>query len=232
MGSLGQNLWVASRSTHVMSVRQPSPVWYGTSLPRTRSPTITVTDGSCLTFSMAAAAWTTHPFFIKEISGKGQGLLAARAIPRGTLIAAEEPILVLPDRMTPEELSMEVSAADPLALDVLLSLPGNNNSLHLTIASRMKHMMLISDEVDGLLGLFENICKANHSCRPNAERSWNEWLGRASAQNPPSELHSIINSLTSSIRRPRHTRARRNHHLLPGRRWFFYIRARSSPRKV
>jgi hypothetical protein len=119
--------------------------------------------------------WTLSP-----IPGKGKGLIASKDISRGTLVLSDAPLLKT-DVIT----SMETVEKDLVrALKVLpkdhqrafLSLHNNypgKNPLSNIIRSN-GYPLGPGSEVGGV---FPNLSRINHSCKPNAKHSWNPTLG-------------------------------------------------------
>ncbi|KAI0348155.1 SET domain-containing protein [Trametopsis cervina] len=115
---------------------------------------------------------------IVEIVGKGKGLVATRFLARGTLIVAEKPIIQLPrgfnENMTQNEMR---DYASNTAMEILMTFPGDSRPDQI-ITSRFKHFLPMDDNKKFVSGLFETICRANHSCIPNAFFSWNDSQGK------------------------------------------------------
>ena len=113
---------------------------------------------------------------VVDIAGKGKGLLALEAIPRGARIISEEAIVVLNVR---DMVQMDsVISLLPLATrEEFMSFPMTPNSSD-PVRSRAAHFLPLVE--DGLQtpprGLFPTICRVNHSCSPNAIYYWHPTL--------------------------------------------------------
>lgn len=117
-------------------------------------------------------------FRVVEIPGKGKGLVANRFLLRGSLIISEVPIIPLPRKMTTmAQLQQLIEVSDPSVAATLMSFPGSNDP-GMMLLSRMQHFLPLEGSELYQQGLFEIICRANHSCRPNANYFWNNTLGR------------------------------------------------------
>ncbi|WVQ79442.1 hypothetical protein IAT38_001540 [Cryptococcus sp. DSM 104549] len=110
---------------------------------------------------------------------KRLGIRACTFIPRGSLILKEHPFLTIPD--TSGEIEWEHVAeglcGHPHSIQARLEglgagmdLPENEEE-RLTAIARMYALPLEGFET---LGMFENMCRVNHSCVPNAGWTWYE----------------------------------------------------------
>lgn len=120
---------------------------------------------------------------IKKIAGKGKGLVATARIAKGTRILSEVPIFRVP-RDNPDIEALERIVANEVnRLDNdqqrtffdLTNIYGNTHSQSLGIV-RTNVLPLGSSASSG--GLFLEASRINHSCRHNAQNTWNENIGR------------------------------------------------------
>jgi len=130
---------------------------------------------------------TTGPFRIQEMPGKGEGMVATRVLFPGDIVVTEEPLIVIKDG---EPIRIILSMFDALSEEdknVLLSLydPGVNPQNDIQGVTDEKHQKFIRITwansmqlcgypelgVDGL-GVYATISRINHSCAPNAIRTW------------------------------------------------------------
>ncbi|KAK0624286.1 hypothetical protein B0T14DRAFT_565569 [Immersiella caudata] len=120
---------------------------------------------------------------IQPIPSKGKGMVATAKIPQGTRILSEVPLFRIP-RDNPNISAVdaivvnEVSRLDPSQQREFFSLTnihGTKHSAAMGIA-RTNVLPLGSDSRSG--GLFPIASRINHSCRHNAQNTWNEKIGR------------------------------------------------------
>ncbi|KAK5993499.1 SET domain-containing protein 5 [Cladobotryum mycophilum] len=124
-----------------------------------------------------------RPFVIREIVGKGRGLVATTKIDKGTRILSEAPIFTVP-RNNPDIEALErivenkvkcLNEDQQRTFFDLTNIYGNVHSQSLGI-SRTNVLPLGSKANCG--GLFLETSRINHSCRHNAQNTWNENLQR------------------------------------------------------
>lgn len=122
-------------------------------------------------------------YAIRAIPGKGKGMLATSNIPKGTRILSEVPIFLVP-RDNPNIKAVEhIVANEVKGLDEgqqraffdLANIYGSACDRSLGIA-RTNVLPLGSNARSG--GLFLDSSRINHSCRHNAQNTWNENIGR------------------------------------------------------
>jgi SET domain len=126
---------------------------------------------------------TGRPYDIRAIAGKGKGLVATTRIAKGTRLLSEVPIFRVP-RDNPDIEALERIIANEVncldddqqrAFFDLTNIYGNTHSQSLGIA-RTNVLPLGSRARSG--GLFLEASRINHSCRHNAQNTWNENIGR------------------------------------------------------
>ena len=123
-------------------------------------------------------------YTLREVPGKGIGLVATRMIPMGTRILSEEPIIRVPEA-APDTQALRASICkqvDALTVDqrqAFLSMhnihDGDAASQHLGIIRT--NALPFGDRVREA-GIFLNACRINHACDNNAQKSWNENINR------------------------------------------------------
>lgn len=133
--------------------------------------------------SLIAEATETSPFYIqKSISGKGQGLIAARKIPKGSRILSENTIFTIPSIGYSYDLSnnliadrlKQVSKDDQRAFFTLHNNFQDSLGPLLGIA-KTNTLPLGSEASEG--GLFLQASRINHACLPNCQHIWNANIG-------------------------------------------------------
>jgi hypothetical protein len=117
---------------------------------------------------------------LETIPGKGKGLIASKDIVPGTLILSDAPLLktdVITSMETVErDLARALKALPKGHQRAFLSLHNNypgKNPLSNIIRSNGYPLGPGSD----VGGVFPNLSRVNHSCKPNAKHSWNPTLG-------------------------------------------------------
>ncbi|WVQ80998.1 hypothetical protein IAT38_003105 [Cryptococcus sp. DSM 104549] len=90
---------------------------------------------------------TTPMFKIADVPGKGKGVVATRFIPRGKEIMAEKPFVTLSVLMSFQ--------ADAVARET-----GYFQTNGISMLERFQ------------IGMFEHVCRLNHSCAPHAQYFW------------------------------------------------------------
>ncbi|GAA5947321.1 hypothetical protein JCM3765_001625 [Sporobolomyces pararoseus] len=118
------------------------------------------------------------PFELKEIDGKGMGLVASRDLEPGTLVLKEVPIVVWSLEDNPVKLERRVSAltheqrAQYNALAVCTTAEEEERSLAIFKTNSMQ----LGAGQDNC-GVFLQGSRFNHSCTPNVQRHWDEEQG-------------------------------------------------------
>jgi hypothetical protein len=113
-------------------------------------------------------------FEIREIPGKGKGMVAAVDIPKGTRIIAEEPLILIaggPGEIMEARAKREYDRLSPRKRAIF-------DSLHVAHPDSPNKLMAVFDTNSLPAGLingavYENISMINHSCNPNGYHSWN-----------------------------------------------------------
>ncbi|KAI0050092.1 SET domain-containing protein [Auriscalpium vulgare] len=146
------------------------------------------------------------PFEIRAVPGKGMGMVAKEAIAPGALIVRERPLLVMP---------ATVPVVYEATLNGMSYMPEDVRSTYLTLANCLPKLSQMSgilntngtllDDMPGQLddycGVFRNIARVNHSCRPNARPRWDADLfaGELRAQRAIAAGEEITFSYTSTF---------------------------------
>lgn len=114
-------------------------------------------------------------FEIKDIPGKGRGLVACFNISEGTRILCEKPLLVV-RRIPPDELELVIAAklkALPKAKQRQFLSLHNNSPGKYPFSGITKTNALPCGPGSPVGGVYPTICLINHSCFPNSHNSWN-----------------------------------------------------------
>lgn len=118
---------------------------------------------------------------LREVPGKGEGLIATRKILKGTRILSEEPIIRVPEDTADSpalraSIRRQVDALNPDQRRAFLAMcniyPGDAASQYLGIIRTNALPM------DSGGGIFLDACRINHACDNNAQKSWNEGIKR------------------------------------------------------
>ncbi|KAG8668065.1 hypothetical protein FPOAC2_10167 [Fusarium poae] len=112
---------------------------------------------------------------LRDIPGKGKGLIATRKIPRGTRILSEESVITVPEGCTDSRsmrasIRRQVDKLNPDQLQAFLDM-GNN------YPDASQHYGIVRTNalpMDDESGIFLVACRINHACDNNAQRIWNE----------------------------------------------------------
>lgn len=122
---------------------------------------------------------------LREVPGKGNGLVATRKIPMGTRILSEEPIITLScNEMNSERLQIsvckQVATLDENQQRAFLSM--QNIHPYKNAAERYLGIFRTNSlpaEADGDNGaIFLKACFINHACDNNAQKNWNKKIKR------------------------------------------------------
>ncbi|KAI9869147.1 MAG: hypothetical protein M1813_002971 [Trichoglossum hirsutum] len=119
-------------------------------------------------------------YTMEPVPGKGQGLIAAQHIPRGTRILCEKPLFTIPHyRSNRQFQDIHLLVADKLKrlakdeqrafLSLHNNFRGTNNPF--TGIIRTNALPLGPGALDG--GIFLEISRINHACLPNSQNTWN-----------------------------------------------------------
>ncbi|KAL4860602.1 hypothetical protein BDV12DRAFT_204871 [Aspergillus spectabilis] len=124
------------------------------------------------------------PYAIRSIPGKGKGLVATERIAKGTRILSESPIFRVP-RDKPSIKALEgivknevnrLTAKQQAVFFDLTNIYGDAHSHALGIART--NVLPLVGAAKSSSGLFLDASRINHSCRHNAQNTWNENIGQ------------------------------------------------------
>lgn len=118
-------------------------------------------------------------FDIKEVAGKGKGLIVRIDIPMGTRILCEKPLLTarnMRSDMLQQDLVPKIKALTKDQQRQFLSLH-NNFPGQYAFAGIVKTNALPCGSGAVVGGIYPTICLINHSCVPNSCNNWNEDTG-------------------------------------------------------
>lgn len=117
---------------------------------------------------------------IQNVPGKGKGLIATQAIPKGTRIICEKPIITLPEPTTMSRAQLATLTWRQVGA---LSNHHQQGFLALHAARTFENVVQKSLEIvetnalpanDGQCGIFLQACRINHACDYNALNNWNK----------------------------------------------------------
>lgn len=118
---------------------------------------------------------------VQDIPLKGQGLVAAAPIPRGTRILSEPPLFRVPRRGVDRKrvralISESIATLEEEQRQAFFSLQNSFEDQDGAELGRVRTnaLPLGSDATTG--GIFLTCSRINHSCRPNSQNTWNEDL--------------------------------------------------------
>jgi len=128
----------------------------------------------CSLFNQALQMMPSTPAcVVKEIAGKGIGMVATKKLYPGDLILAEKPVMTMPvaifdsDRESTEDwLDKKINRLGSMERELLLSLTDWNNPDDFTYIGLFYTNCMSWEENVVVCPL---MARANHSCRPNAE---------------------------------------------------------------
>lgn len=132
------------------------------------------------------------PVFVQASVGAGFGLFAAKDFKVGELVLAEEPFVVLPSKATSEEqVEKELTKIIENLDETKRVLFWSFSDKHIPKASNSKRTVKgivetnglpmgdrIRDRIPSKAGMYQFLCRLNHSCRPNVHHQWNSLLKR------------------------------------------------------
>ena len=129
---------------------------------------------------------TGNPMYaLRDVPGKGKGLVATEKISKGSRILSEEPIITVPRNESDSErlrtfICQQVGALSEHQRRAFLSMHnihayGNAAERYLGIV-RTNALPIGTDGSEG--GIFLEACRINHACDNNAQKHWNENIKR------------------------------------------------------
>lgn len=115
---------------------------------------------------------------VREVPGKGLGLIATRPIAKGTCIFSETPILKVPLSMSSKGLHTKVLKLSDEHMQSFISL--SNIHPHDTLAEQYDGIVRTNsfEMGDGLAAVAIEASRINHACDNNSMHCWNENLGQ------------------------------------------------------
>ena len=134
---------------------------------------------------------TGNPMYaLRDVPGKGKGLVAIEKISKGTRILSEEPVVTVPcNEQASEQLQIsicqQVDALSKHQRRAFLSMHnihayGNAAEQYLGIV-RTNALPIETNESEGG-GIFFEACRINHACDNNAQKNWNTKIKRHTVQ--------------------------------------------------
>ncbi|SCO54450.1 uncharacterized protein FFNC_15518 [Fusarium fujikuroi] len=120
-------------------------------------------------------------FILQDIPGKGKGLVASNKILKGTRILSEEPVIRVPDN-APDSSALRASIrrqVDELTSDQRRDFLSMCNVYPSDTASQYLGIVRTNALPIGTGGgIFLAACRSNHACDNNAQKAWNDSIGR------------------------------------------------------
>ncbi|KAL1592637.1 hypothetical protein SLS60_011053 [Paraconiothyrium brasiliense] len=124
-------------------------------------------------------------YALRNVSGKGKGLVAIEDIPKGTRILSEQPLITTPERQRTNEwlkkhISQQVDTLNEHQRQLFLSM--HNLYPYQSVADkylgifRTNGLPVEANGVGG--GIFLEACRINHACDNNAQKHWNQYIKR------------------------------------------------------
>ncbi|KAG6019795.1 hypothetical protein E4U19_006863 [Claviceps sp. Clav32 group G5] len=119
-------------------------------------------------------------YAVRDIPGKGKGLVATRNIPKGTRILSERPLIHVPFDSSKEQrktiIHSQVEALNKKERDIFLSFP--NRYSFSDSATRYSGIfktssILSHSKPQKTFAIFPEACRINHDCDENAFHDWN-----------------------------------------------------------
>lgn len=172
-------------------------------------------------------------FQLREVSGKGHGLVAIQNIKRGTCIIEEKPVIRLQPTISEQEsqvaLAREVSAISSekaTAIDELYHDPRKMN-FHLSQGSPLTAIRMAIFNTNSVsmgeagqfgTGLFPLFSRLNHSCNANVHHSFNATTGKETVY-AVRQINKGEELVTSYMPTAWRTKKQRTEHLQQG--WGF-----------
>jgi hypothetical protein len=124
-------------------------------------------------------------YTLKDVPGKGKGLVARKLIPKGTRILEERPIVKIPKRKRSDEwlnanIAQQVDSLDEHQRQSFVALHNlypykNTTEMYLGII-RTNGLPVEAEGTGG--AIFLEACRINHACDNNANKHWNKRIER------------------------------------------------------
>ncbi|KAF2679583.1 SET domain-containing protein [Lentithecium fluviatile CBS 122367] len=124
-------------------------------------------------------------YALRDVPGKGKGLVAIENIPKGTRILSEQPVITTPERQRDNEwlkthISQQVDSLSEHQRQSFLSMhnlyPYQNVAEQSLGIIRTNSLPIEADGIGG--GVFLEACRINHACDNNAQKNWNQSIKR------------------------------------------------------
>ncbi|KAL8668533.1 MAG: hypothetical protein Q9168_006837 [Polycauliona sp. 1 TL-2023] len=129
---------------------------------------------------------TSNPMYaLRDVPGKGKGLVATCTIPKGTRILSEEPIIAVArnpptNKQSQASICQQVEALDQHQRQAFLSM--YNIHPYKDFAEQCHGIIRTNGLPHGVeedeAGIFLEACRINHACDNNAQNSWNANIKR------------------------------------------------------
>jgi hypothetical protein len=122
-------------------------------------------------------------YALRDVPGKGKGLVAIENIPKGTRILSERPVITTPERARDEEwlkthILQQVNSLSKRQRRSFLSMHNLYPYQNLVERSlgiiRTNCLPIEANGIGG--GIFFEACRINHACDNNAQKHWNQCI--------------------------------------------------------
>ena len=139
-------------------------------------------DGICQKVDWKRHKPSCPPYAVKDIPGKGKGLVATRKLITDTVILAEEPLIVVGADKKMEDVLADFNKLSLETKNFVLNLfdkteSGSSCSLEEKVVRIFETNYLMMNtglESERRYGMYRDLCRINHSCAPNSVWSWNK----------------------------------------------------------
>lgn len=124
-----------------------------------------------------AVAYQPSDLSIQDTVDKGKGVFTSTAIPPGTCIISEKPLVVFPARHTAAHAPAVVAGCSEEDRRKVMAFGYSPVYTDLNPALRIAKTNCVPMPDSKQAGLFETICRVNHDCTPNAQYFWDRRHG-------------------------------------------------------
>ncbi|KAG6304580.1 hypothetical protein E4U45_001360 [Claviceps purpurea] len=120
-------------------------------------------------------------YAVRDIPGKGKGLVATRNIPKGMRILSERPLIHAPFNSSNEQrkkmVYSQVQALNEKERDIFLSFPNrysfSDSATRYNGIFRTSSILYQTEPQNKTFAIFPEACRINHDCDENAFHDWN-----------------------------------------------------------
>ncbi|KHN96200.1 SET domain-containing protein 5 [Metarhizium album ARSEF 1941] len=123
---------------------------------------------------------------IRDVPGKGRGLIATHFIPRGTRILSGKPTITVPEQYVKLDEYKQIAALISEHVDTLNESQRQEflalNTTHISSDEAQRRFEIFRTRSlpasDGHAAIFLHACRISHSCDNNAQKNWSENIKR------------------------------------------------------